>query len=345
MKKKLLLAVMLLCGAMALAACGGKDTVDETANVVLGQYKGLEVNVLDRTVADEDAIIEAKLALVDYAEDVTDRTDVRIDDVANIDFVGKVDGVAFSGGSSTGEELLIGSNSYITGFEEGLIGANVGDTVDVNVTFPTTYTNTELAGKDAVFTVTINSLKMLPEEITDTFVATYTDYDTYEALVQSCRESLASTLQTYYERYKQSELFTMIAESSTFNIDLTQSTEDYVTYMKSMYEYYANALGYEYDVYIYLATGMTSAQFDVQLQVAGEYYTKEQYICEAIIDAEGWTVTDDEYLDLADELMRDEGYETLEALEAVQTKETTIYNYLYQKAIDLVMDTAIDVVV
>ena len=99
---------------------------------------------------------------------------VESGDIVNIDYVGKVDGQEFNGGSATGYHLTIGSGTFIDGFEDGLIGKNVGETVDLNLKFPDNYTNnTDLAGKDVVFTVTVNSISRVPEltdEVADSVV-------------------------------------------------------------------------------------------------------------------------------------------------------------------------------
>ena len=162
-----------------------KDVTIETDNIIVGQYKGVEIEKVEvEAVTDED-IEDALNELVDEyttTEDVTDRTDVQDGDIANIDYVGKIDGVEFEGGADEGFDLEIGSGTFIDGFEEGLIGAKVGDTVDVKVTFPDPYeNNTDLSGKEAVFTVTVNSIQAeVVPELTDAFVAENTDYTTIE---------------------------------------------------------------------------------------------------------------------------------------------------------------------
>lgn len=133
--------------------------VDVLSNVTLsGDYKGLELSIAKQTeVTDEDV---ENIAIQTYnqmgAKSNVEKTVVESGDTVNIDFEGKKDGVAFDGGTSQGYNLTIGSGSFIDGFEDGLIGVNVGDTVDLNLTFPEGYQNADLAGQDVVFTVTVN---------------------------------------------------------------------------------------------------------------------------------------------------------------------------------------------
>lgn len=129
--------------------------------VKLNDYMNMTVELSkDYTVSDADiqSYIEYLMSMYPSYE-VSDKKTVESGDVVNIDYVGKIDGEEFSGGSATGQHLEIGSGSFIDGFEDGLIGKNVGETVELNLTFPEDYTNnTDLAGKAVVFTVTINSI-------------------------------------------------------------------------------------------------------------------------------------------------------------------------------------------
>ncbi|MCQ2527090.1 MAG: trigger factor, partial [Lachnospiraceae bacterium] len=134
--------------------------------VTLGQYKGVEVDAIDVTVTDEDVenALKAEQKKQARTVEVTDRA-VAADDTVTLDFEGFVDGVAFEGGKGTDYPLTIGSGSFIPGFEDALIGAEIGKEVDVNVTFPEEYQEASLAGKPAVFKCTVKAIKAqeLPE--------------------------------------------------------------------------------------------------------------------------------------------------------------------------------------
>ena len=163
MKKFLSLGLILVLCAVCLAGCGKKDRLlfkkGLSKYIELGDFEGITVD----TSSDEfekmydDILSEDSKAFVSY-ETVTEGK-VKDGDIANITFVGKKDGVAFEGGSGT-TDLTIGSGQFIDGFEEGLIGVEIGKTVDLNLTFPNPYPNNpDLAGKPVIFTVTVNSIK------------------------------------------------------------------------------------------------------------------------------------------------------------------------------------------
>lgn len=160
----------------------------------LGTYKGVKADkVSHRTLKkDIDAEIEKMRERNSRMVTVEDRA-VQKDDIANIDYEGFVDGVAFEGGKGEGYDLTIGSGQFIPGFEDQLIGKNTGDDVEVNVTFPEEYHAEDLKGKAAVFKVKINSIKFkeLPE-LDDEFAKDVSEFDTLEDLKKDVKEKLSA---------------------------------------------------------------------------------------------------------------------------------------------------------
>ena len=206
--------------------------------VTLGIYKGLSVVQEPVTVTDEE-IEQEILSNVDAAG-LNHRTEgkVKEGDIANIDFVGKLDGEAFAGGTADGYDLEIGSHSFIEGFEEGLVGVAIGDTVDLDLTFPEDYGNEELAGQETVFTVTVNYIKETPE-ITDDLIAQLSDgvYTTVDGYRDYIREQLVSEKEQEQENAVDTELFTQLYNTCTIN-DYPQELLDYS--VNSTTEYYKN---------------------------------------------------------------------------------------------------------
>lgn len=176
---------IMLAGSLILTStlfgCGMKEEdmvylkdFDVTKYVELGDYKGIEVTAPKAEVTDDELNQYVEYMLNYYTEnrEVTDHDTIVSGDVANIDYVGKKDGVAFDGGTAEAYDLEIGSHSFIDGFEDGVIGMKVGETKDLNLTFPENYGNADLAGQDVVFTVTLNSIKeKYVPELNDEFVA------------------------------------------------------------------------------------------------------------------------------------------------------------------------------
>ncbi|MDE6963730.1 MAG: FKBP-type peptidyl-prolyl cis-trans isomerase, partial [Lachnospiraceae bacterium] len=180
--KRLLAAAAPIALAFGLTACGGKDTsemrymTDFKAEdyVLLGEYKGIEVAVESPEVSDdylESALSYMMMEAAEYVP-VTERS-VENGDRVIIDFEGKQDGVAFAGGTASGYELTIGSGQFIAGFEDGVIGMEIGETKDLDLKFPDPYNpNPDLSGAPVVFTVTLHEISE-PEvpELTDEYVA------------------------------------------------------------------------------------------------------------------------------------------------------------------------------
>ncbi len=152
-------------------------------DVTLGEYKGVAVEKKIEKVTDEavDARIERDVERASTTQDVEDRA-VENGDIVNLDYAGTVDGVAFEGGTAEKQSLTIGSGMFIPGFEEQMVGMNIGEERDLSVKFPEQYHAEDLAGKDAVFHVKVNGIqtKVRPE-LDDDFAADVSEFDTFEA--------------------------------------------------------------------------------------------------------------------------------------------------------------------
>jgi trigger factor len=255
----------------------------------IGDYKKLTVSKSSVEVSDDtiQSQINTLLSNNTTEEEVTDRTDVQDGDIANIDYVGKMDGEEFSGGSATGYDLEIGSNSFIDDFEEQLIGVKVGETVDVEVTFPDPYeSNTDYSGKDAVFTVTVNSIKKeVTPEYNDEFVAANTAYSTTTEYEKSIKDSL-------YDSNLQSAVTDAMIDACEVS-DYPESLLEYckataVNYYTQMASYY----GYTYEEYLE-QIGYTEEQFEEALEPSIQEMAKEELAFQLIESAENITADED----------------------------------------------------
>jgi len=195
-------------------------TVYVRPEVVLGEYKGVKASKAEVNVAEDDVNAELERARERVARfiDVTDRP-VKLDDQVNIDYKGTVDGVAFEGGSAEGHLLTIGSGSFIPGFEEGLIGANSGDELDVHVTFPEEYHAENLKGKPAVFHVKVNAIqqKELPA-LDDEFAKDVSEFDTLAAYKDDVREKLVKRAQERADNEFENEVIEAVVEDAQVDI-------------------------------------------------------------------------------------------------------------------------------
>ena len=188
--------------------------------VKLGDYKGIEVEKVDYTVTDEDVDKDIESVRARNARVVTvDDRAVKSGDIAVIDFEGFVDDVPFEGGKGENYELEIGSNTFIPGFEDQIIGANVDDLIDVNVTFPEEYHADELKGKHAVFKVKVNEIKVreLPE-LDDDFASEVSEFDTLADYKADVRAKLEEKAKENAEAQIQDSVVDKAIENAEFDV-------------------------------------------------------------------------------------------------------------------------------
>ena len=260
--------------------------------VTLGEYKGIEVSVDAPVVTDEylDSYIDYVLQSNMVTTEITDRP-VEEGDIVNIDYEGKIDGVAFDGGTAQGYDLTIGSGTFIDGFEDGLIGAETGETVDVNVTFPENYQGEEVAGKDAVFTVTVNSISVetLPE-LTDEFVQRLdVGVNTVEEYRQYAYDLLMEEEQATHDSNAEIAVLEAVMAGSQIQDPPEDMTNRYYNRIIDNMTYYASLYGYDLETFLSMQGTSEDAIRESAAQ-AGQ----EIIVMQAIADAEGLSVTDEE---------------------------------------------------
>lgn len=317
--------------------------------IKLGKYKGIAVTVEKLTVSDADveAKIQSELVSNTTTEEVTDRKVVKDGDIVNIDYEGLKDGVAFEGGTAKGSDLTIGSGQFIEGFEEGLIGKNVGDKVELNLTFPEDYTDgsgnkSDLAGQAVVFNVTINSIKKsVTPKLTEAYVKEKTDYDSINAYRKATRESLEATNQETMDNNKTNSVITALIDESTIT-SYPQTLIDYYSY--SYESYISQMLYYYYNTTIedYIkAQGQTQEDFDANVKTVAENYAALEMVERAIAEAENIKVTDDEYATALKKYMTDYSKTTEEDLYKTITKEEITDELLLKKALDVAVENAV----
>ena len=263
--------------------------------VTLGNYKGIEVDAIDVTVTDADVEEALKKEQEKQARsiEVTDRA-VAAGDETVLDFEGFVDGVAFEGGKGTDYPLTIGSGAFIPGFEDALIGAEIGKEVDVNVTFPEDYQADELAGKPAVFKCTVKSIKAkeLPE-LNDEFASDVSEFDTLAEYKESIKADLEVKKLSDAKAAKQDAVVDKLVEDSKMDIP-----EAYIqTEQRQMVNEFAQrmqAQGLSMQQYMQF-TGVTPEKLLEQVKPQAESRIKSRLVLEAVANAEGITVSDEDF--------------------------------------------------
>ena len=319
-----------------------KEAYEVNDYIKLGDYKGLAATYTKLEVedADIDAAIQSDLEANATEEEVTGRP-VQDGDIVNIDYEGLKDGVAFDGGTAQGQDLTIGSGSFIEGFEEGLIGKNAGDKVALNLTFPADYQSADLAGQAVVFNVTINAIKVSKTpELTETYVKDNTDYDTIDAYKQAKRDELQKSNEETMENEKISNLLSAVVENSTVS-SYPQTLIDYYGYeLENMYTQYAQMYGMELADFI-SANGMTQETFDAQKKSYAEGSAAREMALNAIIKAENIALTDEEYQSGLADILTQYGTTEEEFFKSV-TEDQVRENLTLNKAIDFIVDNSVE---
>ncbi|MBR2013022.1 MAG: trigger factor [Clostridia bacterium] len=319
--KKIALIALALIAALTLSACGPAtfEEINLTDYVELSNYNGLkfqdrEINVSEFAIQSE---INAAMNSRGYTTQNYDNTQeggtVAINDITNIDFKGMIDGVAFEGGSGENYELSIGSNSFIRGFEEQLVGVNVGETVNINVTFPVPYDNNpSLAGVDAVFQVTVNGIigKTNYPELTDKIAREINEnVKTAKELQETIKKELEEYNKQQLEAIKKTQLWNEVCESSTFKKDLPSSLlKRYVDNYRSLYETAAKQNNYASLDAMLEASKFSKKDFEAMIKEDAKITMQERLVAYAIAEAEGYTLSEEDFNESAKKYATAYGY-------------------------------------
>jgi trigger factor len=270
-------------------------TVALKPEVKLGKYKGVKVEATEVTVTDEevDAKIEKERENNARTIEVTDRP-VKDGDMTVLDFEGFVDGVAFDGGKGENYPLTIGSGAFIPGFEEQLVGAEIGKEVEVNVTFPEDYQAEELKGKAAVFKCTIKEIKEkeLPA-LDDEFASEVSEFDTLEEYKKDVKETLTIEKEKAAREAKEAAVIDAIIADSDMDIPEAMVT----TQQKQMIDEFAQRMqmqGLSMEQYFQF-TGATLDKMMEQVKPQAETRIKSRLVLEAVAAKEGIEATEEDY--------------------------------------------------
>ncbi len=270
-------------------------TVTVKPEVELGEYKGLSAEKDAVVVSDEDVDAELKRIAERNAKliAIEDRP-VQEGDTVNLDFEGSVDGVPFAGGTATGYTLVIGSGTFIPGFEEQLVGATVNSELDVNVTFPEDYHSEDLKGKAAVFKVKINDIKFkqLPE-INDEFASDVSEFETLEEYKGDIRKKLTEQAQEQADRKFEDEIIKKAVENTVCEIPevmVNRRLDDMMRQLDMQLRYQ----GMNLEGYLKMM-GMEESQIRADYHDNAHQDVKTQLTLEKIAEVEGIAATPEEY--------------------------------------------------
>lgn len=261
--------------------------------VTLGEYKGVEVEKQAVEVTDEEIMAEIDKERENNSRtiDVDDRA-VQNGDMVKLNFEGFVDGEAFEGGKGEDYDLTIGSGSFIPGFEEQLVGAKIGEEMEVNVTFPEEYQAAELAGKAAVFKCTVNEIKVkeLPEA-DDDFAKDVSEFDTLAEYKEDIKKNLAEKKEKEAKTAKENAVVAKIVENAEMEIpdpmvdgQVRQMADDFARRIQSQ--------GLSVEQYFQF-TGMSAEKLFEQMRPEAEKRIQNSLVLEAVAKAENIQISDE----------------------------------------------------
>lgn len=309
--------------------------------VTLGAYKGVEVDKIEVSVTDEEVEADLKQQQENNSRVVTVERPVADGDIAVIDYEGFADGVAFEGGKGEDYSLTIGSHSFIDNFEEQLIGKNAGEECEVNVTFPEEYHAKELAGKPAVFKVTVKEVKekQLPE-LNDEFAGEVSEFETLDAYKEDIRKKLTEKKEAEAKNEKEDAVITAVIENAQMEIPEAMVE----TQQRQIVDEFAQRLqmqGLSMEQYFQF-TGLSYQHMLEQVKPQAERKIKSRLVLEAVVAAENIAATEEDY---EEEIKRmAEGYrmeaDKIKELMGEQGKKQIMEDLAVRKAAEFVVSEA-----
>ena len=325
----------IVASILVLTACGGASVPDKynyddfTKYVKLGRYKNLEYTKSNPNVSDAE-VQDAITAALDKAKKKTEVKEgtAEANSIVNIDYTGKINGRKFDGGTAKGYELNLADSNFISGFAEQVVGHKVGETFDINVTFPANYSNnSELSGKAAVFTIKINSIvKTVIPEYNDEFVTKNTKFKTKAEYEKNIKKQLLKDKKAKAASAEKQEIFSQILEASKIKKYPDTSYENYLK----------NNLG------------MDKATFEKQANTAAKNTVRQELVLHALAEKYKIKITDSEYNDYLDKLLKDAGYTRSQyekasgmKIEKYAEQNNLFDTMLYERVMDKVLKDSI----
>ena len=351
MKKKAVVAMLIMCMAVSAAACGKSSDTEKTTTettdtkdsedsekdstdtdtketdssgenrlvsvkdvskyVTIGEYKGLELTRTSQPVTDDDVQAEINYNLEDNGSEVKDGT-VENGDTVTINFTGTIDGKEFDGGSAEDYELVVGNGEMIDGFEDGIVGMKSGETKELDLTFPDDYYEESVAGKAVVFKVTLQKFTR-PAELTDEWVAENTEYKTVDEYRAAVKTQLEDTaVQTAdYELY--SDAWNEVQAASEIKDYPKEDVDAAKKSYQELNEKYVKDAGMEMADFLE-SQGMSEEDYESECQQYAESKVEQNLIVQGIMDAEGLSIDDEETQKLKDDLIKEYGFASIDEM-------------------------------
>lgn len=323
------------------------DYADLSEYLKLGKYKGIEYEEMDTQVSRTEIQQYIDEALLESA-DIEQKKEgiVKEDSMVNIDYVGSLNGVEFEGGSATDIMINIADSNFIPGFAEGIIGHKVGETFNINVTFPENYGNDDLAGKDTVFNITINYIELEETpEYNDSWVKKNTEFDNTVEYEKSVKKDIEDGKKRNAISNARQEVLAKIMDDSEVISYPQKEYDNSYNRLVDTYKSYAEDNDIEFEEYLETEMGLTKKQFEKIAKETVDKAVKQELVLHSIARLEKIKITADEYKEYLNNFLKDAGY-TEETYEeeygytiAEYAENNNLYTVLlYQRVLDKVME-------
>ena len=351
MKKKAVVAMLIMCMAVSAAACGKSSDTEKTTTettdtkdsedsekdstdtdtketdssgenrlvsvkdvskyVTIGEYKGLELTRTSQPVTDDDVQAEINYNLEDNGTEVKDGT-VENGDTVTINFTGTIDGKEFDGGSAEDYELVVGDGEMIDGFEDGIVGMKSGETKELDLTFPDDYYEESVAGKAVVFKVTLQKFTR-PAELTDEWVAENTEYKTVDEYREAVKKQLEDTAVQTADYGLYSDAWNKVQAASEIKDYPKEDVDAAKKSYQELNEKYVKDAGMEMADFL-KSQGMSEEDYESECQQYAESKVEQNLIVQGIMDAEGLSIDDEETQKLKDDLIEEYGFASIDEM-------------------------------
>lgn len=346
MKKKAVVAMLVMCMTLSAAACGEKksadkaqssteaaDTAEEKTDtakkdqnkssvrlvsvddvskyITVGEYKGLALDKVVTPVSDTDIQAEIEYRLSEKAEEVKDGT-VEMGDQVRINFTGTIDGKAFEGGTEEDYDMVVGAGGIADGFDDAIVGMKKGETKEVDITFPEDYYDSELAGKAAVYQVTMQKISRAPQ-LTDEWVAANTDYKTVDEYKASVGKELEADADEAAENQLYYNAWYAVLDSSEIKEYPEKDVEKAVEAYKELNGEYLEQAQMDMSEFL-KSQGITEEEYEKECRQYAEAKVKQNLIVQYIMDQEGLSLEDEETKNLQPKLLQQYGVTELSEL-------------------------------
>jgi trigger factor len=324
-----------------------KYNVNYAKYIKVGDYKGLTYNKVTATVTNKEVQSEIKTRVKAKATTKSVKTGtVKNGDTINISYVGKINGKTFTGGSADKSNITIGKTSMIDGFTDGLIGKSIGSKVTLHLKFPSNYSNSKVAGKKVVFTVTINSKQVtVTPEYNLAFVKKYTKYKTVAAYEASVKQDLLKTKKESAETTIKNNLWNTVVASSTIKSYPKKQYNYEIEQVTQKYKKQAKTYGMSWSKFLKSYMNMSESDFNKQAKAYAKTVVKQKLVMHYIADKEGLKVTNKEYKKYLSDLLSNAGFTEAsfkkqynESIQDYAEENDFRTNLLLNKILDKIMD-------